>query len=773
MNDRIPYVIVVDVGGTSTRLGILSPSGELLDDINQFPTPGAFLLPQESLSVLQQMLVDRLIGEICALRQRHPQLNLSFVGVSFGAVITHQGIVENASILWHQPARGFDIAEELRSRLPNTEIWVVNDVSAMAWRYQQHSRFVLFTVSTGVASKVFNQALNTKEKLELDDGGLGGEIGHVVVAPERVQAALKYARDRAKDEPARYQNSMVAQLAGESITATDLGTAALRGDSFALEVLEAVNVPFCECGNLADLCAYTSGPAVTRMAQRVSRYETERFQKSRLAELCAEQPEAIDTRAIALAAQDGDPLTWEILDQSTFYLGLSILQICASLGLDRVFISGGFANGVGTPYFQSLHRNLSQLMHPSGFFTGWTQEQLKALIQPCPDYYHDALIGVGLMVQSHLRRNRVVVKPIGESRCEMQWREPPRCSKVGAIARIRYAGVCSTDLQIYRGDRLLEPGILGHECVAQIIEVGDKLQGLSVEDWIAINPNNPVDEYNKVGHNREGIFQDLFSFDRDLVDKQQIVKLPQTVHPEWVLMELLACILHAQNYLSRPYSNCNLLILGAGISGLLHTKVAQHRAAKRILLANRSQPKLDFAVKAGFVPAEDALLLGDRIVDEVFSRTNRRGADIVIVALAGDGGVSGIEQILPCLADGATICLFGGFTGNTLLELNGSLVDCQQIRSRRLSVSIRTRDNRQLTFVGSRGSEHEDYTLARDLVTSGQIDLSQLVTQIISFPALPRVLSEMSDRGTVEGKFAMRVVVDMALFGDVIHHLTI
>ncbi|MFH7023854.1 MAG: ROK family protein [Heteroscytonema crispum UTEX LB 1556] len=380
MNDRIPYIIVVDVGGTSTRIGILSDAGEL-DDINQFPTPGASLLPQESLSVLQQMLVDRLIGEIHALRQRHPHLNLHFVGVSFGAAIASPGIVHNASILWHQPASGFDLLACLQERLPDTEIWVVNDVSAMAWRYREYSRFVLFTVSTGVASKVFNQALNTAEKLELDDRGLGGEVGHVVVAPERVQAALNYARDRATQEPARYQNSIVAQLAGKQIEATHLGTAALREDSFALEVLQAVNVPFCECGNLADLCAYTSGPAVARMARRVSRYETERFQKSRLAELCAGQPEAIDTRAIAIAAQDGDPLTLEILDQSTFYLGLSILQICASLGLNRVFISGGFANGVGTPYFQSLHRNLCQLMHPSGFFTDWTQEKLGTLIQ--------------------------------------------------------------------------------------------------------------------------------------------------------------------------------------------------------------------------------------------------------------------------------------------------------------------------------------------------------------------------------------------------------
>lgn len=772
MNERIPHVIVIDVGGTSTRLGILSPQGELLDDLVQFPTPGTFSLPREPLAVMQESLVARLVSEVNDLRDRHHDHDLDCIGVSFGAAISHEGIVQNASILWHQPATGFDLLGKLRSRLSGFNLWIVNDVSAMTWRYRDYSRFILFTVSTGVAGKVFNHALNTVEKLELDAEGLGGEIGHVVVAPERVRSAVALACLLAQREPERYQNSLVARLTGERITATDLGKAALRGDSFALEVLDEVDVPFCECGNLGDLCAYTSGPAVSRMAQRAGRANTEGFSKSYLAELCSGDPEMIDTRAIAIASVNNDLFTLEILDQSTFYLGLSILQICASLGLDQVFISGGFANGIGTPYFQSLDRNLHELMHSSGFFTDWTSERLEKLVQPCPDYQNDALIGVGLMVQSRQNLNRAIIKPVGESRSEVQWRTLPPCGKAQAIARVHYAGICSTDLQIYRGDRDLEPGILGHECIARVIEVGRQLQGLSIENWIAINPNNPFDEYDKIGHNREGIFQDFFTFHHDLVEKQQVVKLPEPVRPEWVLMELLACIIHAQNYLSKPYHESDLLIVGAGVSGLLHVNLARFHQARNILLTNRSTNKLNFAVRSGLISRENALLLDHTTVDQVLKKTGGRGANTVIIALAGNGGVPSLQQILPCLADGAEICLFGGFTRNSMLEVNDRWIDCQQIRSQGKSVSILTTDHRELIFVGSRGSHHQDYIAARDLVTSGKLDLSPFVTQIISLLALPKVLNEMAECGTVEGKFASRVVVDMTIAEEIIHHLS-
>lgn len=404
MTEQTPPIIVVDVGSTHTRVGILSSQGELLDDRIRIRTPGASLLPDQPLGDLQTQLVETIAQQIDQLRQRHPDLCLNQVGIAIGVAITRQGIVRDASVLWHQRAQGFDLASALRHRLDGLTVWIQNDAAAMAWRHYKLERFILYTISTGVSCKVFDRNLISISQLVLDDEELGGELGHVSVAPEQGWLASTHAQSRAQQMPNIFNESLLAELAGTAshIQPRHLGLAAMQGDRLAQQLLDEVNVPSCECGNLADLCAYTSGPSVVRAAQRMAQHNRARFQESRLADCCQGKIDAIDTYAIATAAAAADPWVIEILERGTYFLALSILQLCAALGLNRVVISGGFANGVGKPYFAALHRNLTRLMFPSGFFTDWTDADLRSLILPCADADNDALIGIGLWVQAQL-----------------------------------------------------------------------------------------------------------------------------------------------------------------------------------------------------------------------------------------------------------------------------------------------------------------------------------------------------------------------------------
>lgn len=404
MTEQAPPIIVMDIGSTHMRVGILSSQGELLADRNRIRTPGASLLPDQPLGDLQQKLVETIAEQITDLQQRHADLDLRYVGIAIGVAITHQGIVKDASVLWHQRARGFDLASALRQRLTGLQIWIQNDAAAMAWRYQALERFILYTISTGMSCKVFDRNLTGISQLVLDEDGLGGELGHVTVAPEQGQIASIHAQTRSQQLLTAFQNSWLAELVTtpDQIQPSHLGLAAARGDQFAQQLLHEVNVPYCECGNLADLCAYTSGPSIVRTAQRMAWHDRERFQGSRLANVCNGQVDAINAYAIAQAAATADPWLEELLERGTYFLALSILQLCAALGLNRVVISGGFANGVGQPYFEALHRNLTRLMFPSGFFTDWTEADVRSLILPCTDTDNDALIGIGRWVQAQI-----------------------------------------------------------------------------------------------------------------------------------------------------------------------------------------------------------------------------------------------------------------------------------------------------------------------------------------------------------------------------------
>ena len=49
-----------------------------------------------------------------------------------------------------------------------------------------------------------------------------------------------------------------------------------------------------------------------------------------------------------------------------------------------------------------------------------------------------------------------------------------------------------------RGDVGCEPDIPGHECVAEVVAVGASISGLQVGQVVTLNPNNPLDDSEKL-----------------------------------------------------------------------------------------------------------------------------------------------------------------------------------------------------------------------------------------------------------------------------------
>src|SRR6266446_459541 len=216
-------LIVVDMGGTTTRVGLYdSRSG--LENVVRFPTPDP--VNGESLDSVRERHLDMVARAVEQQGARYPAC--TEVGVAAGATVSGAGIVRNASMMWHQPCTGFDMAAAFAARLPWAQVTITNDISASAWRYRHLGRFAVVTVSTGVAVRVFDDALPLAWKLVLDDAGLGGETGHAIVDPGIFDGKLSELRD--------------------------LGPAAASGDLDARARLERAGLPWCECGTVADLC---------------------------------------------------------------------------------------------------------------------------------------------------------------------------------------------------------------------------------------------------------------------------------------------------------------------------------------------------------------------------------------------------------------------------------------------------------------------------------------------------------------------------------------
>ena len=120
---------------------------------------------------------------------------------------------------------------------------------------------------------------------------------------------------------------------------------------------------------------------------------------------------------------------------------------------------------------------------------------------------------------------------------------------------------------------------------------------------------------------------------------------------EGSFIEPLACVVRAQRF-ARLAPGQTVLIIGSGISGLLHVQLARTRGAARIVATDMS----DFRLKAAARFGADATLRGTENVPERLRDLNDgRLADLVIVCT---GAMPAIQQAVKSVDRGGTLLFF-------------------------------------------------------------------------------------------------------------------
>ncbi|KXJ88891.1 hypothetical protein Micbo1qcDRAFT_177925 [Microdochium bolleyi] len=793
-----PPVIVLDVGSTSMRTAVYGPNGELLAEPSRTPSPSRHSSPPGlTVAELQARLVDTIAREVATLRASHRELDPRHVAIGIGAVIDRKGVIRDASIFWgagdDEDAydEGYDLRAALEARLPpDTDVTIINDVSAAAWRYHDQGRFCLITASSGLANKVFDKSLGTgisggsgdpgepPDGLVLGAAGLGGEMGHVVVEPRLVDEIVAHARAEATRCPAEFSQSLLstAETAVADqlplITARTLGSAAARSDAFATRVLRDRQLPVCACGTIADLCSYSSGRGV------LERVRT----KLLLAAGGDRDHGAITDSWLRCAIRDGHPLALEALDEAARALALRVLHMAADLGLETFILVGGFALKTARDHLlPAVQAHLARLCTYTAFFRGWTKERVRSLVRLGEDDDDDVLLGLGRYVHEvRMRHYRAVVKPVGGSSLSLAAREVPRVGEHEVLARMLYAGVCSTDLQILRGDRGLEPGVLGHEGVCEVIEVGRQVKGVERGQTVVLLPNNPLDDSEKLGHNREGLLQEYFKFGQEMIDRGQVLPAPSAVSPVMTLVEPLSCVVAAQELITPArVVGKNVLVVGAGTLGLLFATVSASIGARGVFLASRSAESLNFAVVKGVVARNNTIAMEDDHYAEGLSKsiqnlTSGQGIDTVIICVSLGQGCRVAQDALSYVNDGGFVHLFGGFESKDMLTLTipDAVGDDRKaiwpIRAEWRTENVQTTagcpsgHSKTVTLSGNRGSRGRHAERALELLRRNGPAFSRVISHCILLDTVPKILVELSVSGRVRGAVAKRVIVDMS-----------
>jgi 2-desacetyl-2-hydroxyethyl bacteriochlorophyllide A dehydrogenase len=256
---------------------------------------------------------------------------------------------------------------------------------------------------------------------------------------------------------------------------------------------------------------------------------------------------------------------------------------------------------------------------------------------------------------------RAVVFPAPES-VAVEHVDDPVCAPDEVIVQVSLAGICGTDLHIYRNEYMSNfPLIPGHEFGGVVAEVGRRVQDLRRGDRVAVDPNlycNSCDfcrdqqnnhclNWQGVGITRPGGFAEYVA-----VPARACYRLPEGLtDSQAAFIEPLSCVVHALNRL-RTSPGDDVLIFGTGPLGLVLVQALRNSGAARVVVVGRRPERLALARQFG---AAEAIVAGPDQAGALRDLAPR-GFAIVIDAT---GAPAVIEQALDYLKPRGQYLVFG------------------------------------------------------------------------------------------------------------------
>jgi len=240
----------------------------------------------------------------------------------------------------------------------------------------------------------------------------------------------------------------------------------------------------------------------------------------------------------------------------------------------------------------------------------------------------------------------------------------PEIASGEILVRVAASGICGSDvMEWYRINRV--PLVLGHEIAGTIETIGEDVEGYKMGDRVAVSHHVPCNKcrYCIAGHETvcetlrktnfyPGGFSEFIRVPAVNIEEKGVYILPEDVSfEEATFIEPLACVLRGQR-LSGVKKDQTVLIIGSGISGILHIQHARLLGAKRVISTDISRYRLDAAKRFG---ADDVFNAKEYSSEKLKAVNGGMLADVVILCA---GARSAVEQALDSVGRGGTVLFF-------------------------------------------------------------------------------------------------------------------
>ena len=311
------------------------------------------------------------------------------------------------------------------------------------------------------------------------------------------------------------------------------------------------------------------------------------------------------------------------------------------------------------------------------------------------------------------------------------------------LVKVMSSGICGTDvMEWYRIKKA--PLILGHEISGIVEKAGKNIKNFKIGDRVFASHHVPCMKcpYCINGHHTAcetlhktnfdpGGFSEYLGVPKINVEFGTF-KLPDnTSFDEGTFVEPMGTVLRAQR-LANLKENQTLLVIGSGISGLMHVKVAKSKNAKKIFAVDINEFRLNAAKKFGADFVFDAR---DDVSQKIKQNNDGRLADVVIVCT---GALAAALQALKCVDKGSTILFFAVPKPDEKLE-----------------IPINDFWKNEIKIMTSYGAAPNDLEDSIKWIASKKLNLNEMVTHKLKFDEIQKGFQLVA-----EAKDSIKVIVN-------------
>jgi len=315
----------------------------------------------------------------------------------------------------------------------------------------------------------------------------------------------------------------------------------------------------------------------------------------------------------------------------------------------------------------------------------------------------------------------------------------PKVGDDDVLLKVTCCGVCGTDGHIHEGEFISTfPLIPGHEAIGAVVEMGKNVKGFSIGDRcvadVGITCDNcfycrrgqslMCENFRARGVNSDGGFADYIVYPQN-----KLYIIHNLTDEEATLLEPASCAIHGLDKLNPPVG-VEVLMLGAGPTGLILAQLLKLNGASKVTLAANKGIKMDIARK---LDAADDYIELDRTNPgpqwEKLKTDNPYGFDIVVEA-------TGVEKIandaINYVRRGGTLMVYGVYENKALVHWPPSKIFGDEIR-----------------IIGS-FSQTYCFPRAVAYLDSGKVRVKGMVTDVFKLEDYQGALDKMNSRGALK-----------------------